>query len=331
MAGSMRAVVLGVPGPVENLQIRQLPIPEPEPGWVRIKVEAFGLNRSELHTRLGLAEGVTFPRVLGIECVGVVDAVPDGDLQVGQQVAAMMGGMGRTFDGGYAEYTVVPRTQVIPFRSDLPWEILGAIPETLQTAHGSLTTGLDLQAGQTLLIRGGTSALGLVAAALAKGLGATVLSTTRRAERTQALTDHGVDYALIDTGQIASAVHDIVAGGVDAALELVGTPTLPDTLAATRVHGTVCFTGMLSDEWIVPNFYPIAYLPKGVRLTAYGGDSADLPADVLQDYLDKIVTGQVTLGPTNVYRLDDIRQAHADMEHNRTLGKLVVRNTANGV
>src|SRR5206468_3414208 len=145
MASSMRAVVLSAPGPVENLQIRHLPLPEPEPGWVRIKVKAFGLNRSELHTRLGLAEGVTFPRVLGIECVGVVEAIPDGgDLQLGQQVAAMMGGMGRTFDGGYAEYAVVPRTSVIPFDSDLPWEVLGAIPETLQTAYGSLTTGLDL-------------------------------------------------------------------------------------------------------------------------------------------------------------------------------------------
>jgi NADPH:quinone reductase-like Zn-dependent oxidoreductase len=318
-------VVLSAPGPVENLEIRQLPIPEPEPGWVRIKVEAFGLNRSELHTRLGAAEGVTFPRVLGIECVGVVDAIPDGDLPLGQQVAAMMGGMGRTYDGGYAEYTVVPRSQVIPFHSDLPWEILGAIPETLQTAHGCLTTGLDLQAGESLLIRGGTSALGLVAAAVAKGLGATVLSTTRRADRTQALSDHGVDHALVDTGQIASVVRDIVPGGVDAALELVGTPTLPDTLAATRVHGTVCFAGLLSNEWIIPNFYPIAYLPKGVRLTAYGGDSGDLPADVLQGYLDKVAAGEISLGPTNVYRLDEIRQAHADMENNRVLGKLVVR------
>ena len=325
MTATMKAVVLSAPGPVENLRIRDLPIPDPKPGWVRIRVEAFGLNRSELHTRLGLAEGVTFPRVLGIECAGTVDADPGNNLPIGQQVVAMMGGMGRTFDGGYAEYTVVPRTQVIPFHSDLPWEVLGAIPETLQTAFGSLTIGLDLQAGQTLLIRGGTSALGLAATALAKDVGATVLATTRRADRARALEDHGVDHALVDTGQIASDVRRIVPHGVDAALELVGTPTLPDTLAATRVHGTVCFTGMLSNEWIVPEFYPIGYLPKGVRLTAYSGDSGDLPAVVLQGYLDRIASGQVRLGPVNVYRLDDIRQAHLDMEHNRTVGKLVVR------
>src|SRR6184192_2817818 len=217
MTATMRAVVLDGPGPPEALQIRELPLPQPHVGWVLIRVKAFGLNRSELHTRLGLAEGVTFPRVLGIECVGVVDATSDGDLQLGQQVAAMMGGMGRTFDGGYAEYTVVPRTSVIAFHSDLPWEVLGAIPETLQTANGSLTTGLDLKAGPILLIRGGTSALGLVAAALAKDIGATVLATTRRADRTRALREHGVDYPLVDTGQIAAEVRQILPGGVDAA------------------------------------------------------------------------------------------------------------------
>ena len=124
----MRAVVLREPGPVENLVLTDLPLPEPEPGWVRIAVKAFGINRSELHTRLGLAEGVTFPRVPGIEAVGVVDADPSGELAPGQQVATMMGGMGRTFDGGYADYTVVPKAQVIPFRSELPWEVLGQVP-----------------------------------------------------------------------------------------------------------------------------------------------------------------------------------------------------------
>lgn len=325
MDGTMRAVVLDGPGPVERLRLARLPIPEPAPGWVRIKVEAFGLNRSELHTRLGLAEGVTFPRVLGIEATGTVDADPDGVLTPGQQVATLMGGMGRTFDGGYAEYTVVPRSQVVPFRSELPWETLGAVPETLQTAYGSLTVGLDLQPGQSLLIRGGTSALGLVVATLAKDLGATVLATTRSADRAKALAEHGVDHPLVDAGAVADQVRAILPEGVDAALELVGTPTLPDTLAATRVHGTVCFAGMLSNQWIVPDFYPIAYLPRGVRLTAYSGAAADLPADVLQRHLDRIAAGEITPGPTHVYPLDEIRTAHADLEQGRRIGKLVVR------
>src|SRR5437667_9674322 len=106
----MRAVVLSEPGPVEHLTLRELPLPPERDGWVRIRIEAFGLNRSELHTRLGLAAGVTFPRVPGIACAGVVDAAPPGSgLAPGQQVVALMGGMGRTFDGGYAEYASVPR------------------------------------------------------------------------------------------------------------------------------------------------------------------------------------------------------------------------------
>jgi len=321
----MRAVVLERPGPPENLGVLRVPIPRPEPGWVRIRVEAFGLNRSELHTRLGLAEGVTLPRVLGIECAGVVDLAPGTDLRQGQQVVAMMGGMGRAYDGGYAEYTVVPASQVIPVETDLPWEVVGAVPEMLQTAYGSLTTGLDLQAGQTLLIRGGTSSVGLAAAALAKQTGATVLSTTRRPDRLALLAGRGVDHPLLDRGQVAPAVRAIVPAGVDAALELVGAPTLPDTLAATRVHGTVCYAGILSNQWILPDFYPIGYLPNGVRLAAYGGDSSDLPQPVLQHFLDDLAAGRLDIAIDHVYDLDEIQQAHADMEHNRAAGKLVVR------
>src|SRR6478735_8532658 len=98
---AMRAVVLDAPGPPEALRICERPIPTPDPGWVLIEVRASGLNRSELHTRLGLAEGVVFPRVLGIEATGVVAAAPGGEFEPGQQVMAMMGGMGRTYDGGY--------------------------------------------------------------------------------------------------------------------------------------------------------------------------------------------------------------------------------------
>jgi NADPH:quinone reductase-like Zn-dependent oxidoreductase len=177
--------------------------------------------------------------------------------------------MGRTVDGGYAEYTCVPASQVIPFRSELDWATLGAIPEMLQTAHGSLTVGLDAQPGQTLLIRGGTSSIGMAAATLAKDRGLTVLSTTRQADRAGALTAIGVDHVLVDDGDIAAQARAIVPDGVEAAIELVGTNTLPDTLRATAVHGVVCFTGMLSNQWTVADFYPIEYLPSGVRLTAF--------------------------------------------------------------
>ena len=324
MSDTMRAVVLDAPGPPESLEVREIPIPTPTDGWVLIEVKAFGLNRSELHTRLGLADGVTFPRVLGIEATGVVAACPGGEFAVGQQVMAMMGGMGRVFDGGYAEYTCVPAEQVLPFDSDLDWATLGAVPEMLQTAHGSLTVGLDLAAGDSILIRGGTSSIGMATAVLAKQRGATVLSTTRNPAKRDRLEQIGVDHVIIDDGDVAPRVRAIHPDGVDAALELIGTPTLPDTLRSTRVHGVVCFTGMLSNEWIVDRFYPIEYLPSGVRLTAYGGDANDLPLEVLHGFLDAVAAGDVNVPISQVYELDQIARAHADMEAGTATGKLVV-------
>jgi NADPH:quinone reductase len=321
---TMRAVVLDAPGPPEALRVRELPVPAPTPGRVLIRVTAFGLNRSELHTRLGLAEGVTFPRVPGIEATGVVAACPGGEFAPGQQVMAMMGGMGRTFDGGYAEYTSVPVAQVLPFRSDLDAATLGAVPEMLQTAHGALTVGLDVRAGQTLLVRGGTSAVGLATAVLAKQRGLTVLATTRDLARADVLERAGVDHPILDDGAVAARVRAIVPEGVHAALELVGTPTLPDTLAATRVHGVVCMAGMLSDEWIVPEFYPIGYLPRGVRLAGYSGDASDLPVEVLQGFLDDVAAGRAVVPLARTFDLDGVVEAHRLMEHGSAGGKLVV-------
>jgi NADPH:quinone reductase-like Zn-dependent oxidoreductase len=321
----MRAVQLDGPGPAEALRLRELPIPEPRPGWVRIRVEAAGLNRSELHLRTGLSQGVSFPRVPGIECAGVIDAAPGGEYAVGQQVVAMMGDMGRTYDGGYAEYTVVPASNVIPISTTVPWEVVGALPEMLQTAYGSLTVGLDLRAGQTLLVRGGTSSVGLAATLLALRIGATVLSTTRQRDRLAGLAARGVHHPLLDDGAVAKQVRALYADGVDATLELVGVPTLPDSLAATRVHGTVCFTGLLSNQWTIRDFYPIGYLPSGVRLTAYGGEASDLPSAVLQEVLDEIAAGRFDVPIHRVYALEEIVEAHRAMEANEAVGKQVLR------
>jgi len=324
MPPTMRAAVLDAPGDASALEVRELPIPEPRPGWVLLRVEAFGLNRSELHTRLGLAgSGVTFPRVLGIEATGVIEAAPGTDLPVGSKAAAMMGGMGRTFDGGYAQYTLVPASNVVLVETDLDWGRLGALPEVLQTAYGSLTTGIDARPGDTLLIRGGTSSVGLVTALLAKERGMRVLSTTRKVDRAEAMRDAGVDEVVVDTGTIAARVRELVPEGVDGALELVGAPTLQDTLQCTRPGGTVCFTGMLSNKWIIEEFYPIAFIPTGVRLTAYGGEATDLPPEVFSQVANAMAAGEFSL-PIVTYTLDEIARAHDDMENNRVVGKQVV-------
>jgi NADPH:quinone reductase len=324
MVATMQAVVLDGPGPAGALQVREIPVPIPRAGWALIAVKAFGLNRSELHSRLGLAEGVTWPRVLGAEATGVVEACPGGEFAPGQQVAALAGGMGRVFDGGYAEYTCVPVSQVVPFASSLDWPTLGAIPVMLLTAHGSLDVGLDAKGGQTLLVRGGTSSIGMLAAVLAKQRGMTVLSTTRSPAKAQSLEDIGVDQVVIDDGRVAGAVRQFCPDGVDGALELIGAPTLSDTLRCVRVHGVACFTGILSNQWTIEKFYPIDYIPRGVRMTAYSGDASDLPPTILQGFIDDVEAGRVRVPVAHVFRIDEIAEAHQAMEDGAMSGKLVV-------
>jgi len=323
---TMRAVVVTRPGGLDALQLKDVPVPVRKPGWVRIRVKAFGVNESEVTTRKGESDAeVTYPRVPGIEAVGVVDeADEDSGLRPGQQVATMMGGMGRSDDGAYAQYVAVPATQVIPFETTLPWDVVGALPEMFQTAYGSLSRGLDLKPGQTLLIRGGTSTVGLSAATLAQDLGATVLSTTRGPERAGELRAAGVDHPLVDNGTIAGQVRELMPNGVDAALELVGCSVLADTLRTVRRHGTVCFTGALAGQWTIPDFTPFM-IPGGVRLTSYGGEAADLPADVFAHQLQAIAAGRLNVPVAKVYHgLEQVRDAQADLESGTTPGKHVV-------
>jgi NADPH:quinone reductase-like Zn-dependent oxidoreductase len=220
-------------------------VPEPRPGEVLIRVKAFGLNRSEMFTRQGHSPNVQFPRVPGIEAAGIVEAAPGGEFAPGAVVATAMGGMGRAFDGGYAEFTLVPAAQVQAIQTSLPWEVLGAIPEMLQTAWGSLFRSLRLEKRERLLIRGGSTSVGLAAAAIAKSHGAFVAATTRQPDRELLLRANGVDQLFIDVGSIAGQAREVCAGGFDKVLELVGATTLLDSLQCARPKGIVCMTGMV--------------------------------------------------------------------------------------
>src|SRR5467141_1336151 len=135
---TMKAAVIHEAGGPKVLKIESLPSPTPQSGEVLIRVKAFGLNRSELFTRQGHSPTVKFPRILGIEAAGVVEEAPGGEFQKGAIVLTAMGGMGRQIDGGYAEFTCVPATQVQQVETKLDWKTLGAIPEMLQTSWGSL-------------------------------------------------------------------------------------------------------------------------------------------------------------------------------------------------
>lgn len=320
----MKAAVTTKAGPPEVIAVQEMPMPQPREDWVLIKIKAFGLNRSEIFTRKGDSPGVRFPRIQGIECVGTIESDPSGIYLKGQKIAAIMGGMGRDFDGGYAEYTLVPKGIVLPFESDLPWGTLGAIPEMFQTVSGSLRQALEIEKGETLMIRGGTSSIGLLACQLAKHMGLTVISTTRNLDKETFLNQNGADYVLVDDGKVCDELKDLLPQGVDKVLELIGTKTLKDSLKCIRPKGMVCMTGILGSEWTMKEFTPMGDIPSMGRLTVYMGEANNLDQQMLQEFIQAVESGAIKLPLDRNFKLDQIVEAHQYMESNQAKGKLVV-------
>ncbi len=322
----MKAWQIDQYGNVAVLQLKNLADPTPKNGWILIEVKAFGINRSELFTRQGHSgDAVTLPRVLGIECVGVVRDGGNTDLKPGQKVAAAMGNMGRLFDGGYAESTLIPRDFVYPIETSLEWEAFGAIPEMYLTAWGATMEAIQLKPDDTLLIRGGTSSVGLACASIAKAIGAKVISTTRSDTKAAILKQAGVDHVVIDQGQIAEHVKTICPNGVNGVVELVGIEhTIKDCLACTAPKGTVCMVGFLGNSW---NYQFFPWMPSTVKLTCYNSETlhAKYATPVLQNMVKQVENGQYLPHIDQVYAFKDLPLAHQKMEQNQAAGKLVVR------
>ena len=314
----MKAVVLDKITEGKDIVLSEVPIPEVRPGWVLIKVKAFGLNHSEKLLRLNeiRADYIQKPVIPGIECVGEVVDPSDTDLTAGQKVAALMGGMGRSFDGSYAEYALLPRRIVFKIESDLPWDMLGAVPETYFTAWGSLFECLQLKKEDTLLIRGATCALGYAAMQIAKALGSKVIATTHRQDKLPMIAK--ADEAVIDDGRLTGKVH-----GVTKALDLIGPRNLKDTLTAVKKGGIVCQTGLLGGVYALNGFDPIKDIPNGVYLTGF---FSNYPT---QQVMYEIFTflNEKKLVPVSgkVFEFENICEAVIAQDEGKVNGKIIVR------
>jgi NADPH:quinone reductase-like Zn-dependent oxidoreductase len=262
--------------------------------------------------------------VLGIECAGEVVAAPGSNLPAGQRVVAMMGGMGRQFDGSYAEYVLVPQQNVFPLRTQLEWKRLAALPEMLQTVHGSLHAGLEIERAKNILVRGATSSIGFTAISLARSTGLEVTATTRSPAKADDLKAAGATHVIVDEGVIAAKARTIYPDGYDRVLELIGTTTLLDSLQAARRGGIVCMTGILGGSWVLRDFHPMGDVPTGVKLTSYSGEASDIECEQLQRYVSSVESGELVLKLGPSFHFGKLPEAHRMMDENRANGKIVI-------
>ena len=322
----MQAMVINQYGGPEQLVLTDLPAPVPEKGEVLIKIRAFGINRAELYMRKGLFGEVT--PVSGIECVGQVEDDPTGTLRHGQTVATITGGMGRTRNGSYAEYTCVPLQNVFPLQTDLDWATLAAIPESYATAWSCLFANLRITAGQVLFVRGGTSALGQAAITIAKHEGVTVLTSTRSESKVALLTELGATRVLIENGKLSETIRAFSPEGIDGVLDLIGNSTLLDSLRMARKGGRVCVAGFLGSIEPV-SFNWLTDMPFGVDFNAFASllfgtkefPHSDIPMQLI---VDRVSDGTYKARPVKVFPFEHIPDAHRLMESNSANGKIVV-------
>jgi len=324
----MRAIVIKQYGGPEVLAIEERPAPEPERGHVVIAVKAFGLNHAEVYFRKGVWGDVA--EISGIECVGIVKADPDGRFAAGQKVMALVGGMGRSINGSYAELVRVPSSNVVAIETDLPWEQLAAIPESYATAWTSLVGILGLGEGQSVAIRGATSALGQAAVNIAAHAGARVIATTRNASRAGLLETQGAREVLLESAELAKRVRERHPQGIDAVLDIVGNTTILDSLAMLRRGGHACLVGFLGGGGPL-TLEPVFQMPSGTHLSVFASalvtGTPDFPlAEIpFQQIVRNVAAGTYKAKPAKVFRFEEIQDAHRLMESNAAGGKIVVR------
>lgn len=313
----MRAIVLNKPGSPEQLKIEEREIPKVKTGWSLIKIKAFGLNHAESITRKGGSPTVKLPRVIGIECVGVIFDSTDEKLKVGKSVMTLMGGLGRVFDGSYEEYVLAPNNQIYSLPINASWEQLATIPESGYTAFGSIKN-CKIKAGQSVLVRGATSTVGIAATQLLHAMGAKVTGTTRNSKKFQFIKDHGADKTVLDQDNKLQT-----GAKYDAIIEFVGEKTLADSLQHIKQPGGIVnVTGELADEWTNPNFTAFM-IPSGSYLTSF--QSTWVNRDWINEMLKLIEDNHLQFPIGKTLTFDQIVQAHRLLDSGQAHGKIVIK------
>ncbi|HEY8977826.1 MAG TPA: zinc-binding dehydrogenase [Burkholderiaceae bacterium] len=324
----MKAIVRRGYGGPDQLEIRNVPDPQATAGEVTLRVRAFGINRAEQYFRQGLW-GEVAP-ISGIECVGEVVVDPAGALLPGQRVMALMGGLGRTRSGSYAEMVNVPAGNVVPVRSRLDWATLAALPETWATAWSCLHDNLGVRRGDRVLVRASTSALGQAALALARHAGATVVASVRHVDRAGVALGKGAHHVLVEGRGLAGDLKALAPDGVDAVLDLVGTSTLLESLQLARRGGRVCMAGFVGGGGPIERFDPLLHLPSGRQLSLFASafvyGTADYPLGEvpLQRIVDLVEAGVLDAAPARQFAFDQIRRVHELLDAEAAGGKMVV-------
>lgn len=316
----MKAAVIYEPGGPEQLIVQEVPTPTAKPGWSLVKVKGFGINHSEIFTRKGLSPSVSFPRILGIECVGIVEESTDPKLVKGQKIVSIMGEMGRAFDGGYAEYALLPNNQIYPIETSLSWQDLAAVPETYYTAFVAMKN-LQIKPTDKVLVRGGTSGVGIAFLKLIKGQypHINVTGTSRREDKRQLMQDIGFDDVIIDQNNTLKSHQSF-----DKILELIGPASIKDSFNHINEHGIICSCGQLGNQWFLENFDPIMELKNNSYLTtAYSGV---VRHKAITDLIDYVEHYHIDVSPVKVFTLDNIVEAHSYLESHHSFGKVVVLN-----
>mgnify|MGYP003571418851 CR=1 FL=1 len=315
----MKAVLIDKITKAEEIFLSEVEMPKVKSSWVLVKIFAFGLNHSEKILRHGeiLENYIEKPVIPGIECVGEIFDASDTNFKVGEKVVALMGGMGRNFNGSYAEFAILPAHHVFSVKSSLSWENLAAIPETFFTACGSLFECLRLKKNDEILIRGATCSLGYAAIQIAKNFGAKVVATTHKKEKFNLLED--ADEKILDDGKLFGKI------SVDKVLDLVGAKVLRDSLKIVKPseNAFVCNTGILGGEEFLQNFDPITEIPNGVYLTGFYSNTPT--QEIIDKIFEFIEAKKITPKVGAVFEFENIRDALIAQDFGKVNGKIVVK------